>query len=346
MHLSHYHLVLSPFETAPDPRFLWLGETHKEAFAVLRRGILENKGFSVLAGAPGTGKSLLLNVLTAAFGGNVRCARVPDPAIDEMDFFRHVADAFKMGRSFKSKPEFLIHFQRFLDEAGSRFAKAVLVIDEAHRISDSLLDEVGALAGMDGRGGKGLSCVFAGQEEFLPILGRNRTLGQRVIFSHVIKPLTAAETGQYIAHRLRVAGGRRPIFTESAEGRVFHWSKGNPRLINIICDQSLLTGYAAGAGGDRPRGGRREHRPYNDPRSNRNQHPRPSRRMKRTHPARRPPRGGRHPGLPFGGRRHWACCSAAWGSTGQPAAPASTPRPPDRRPPACRKLKCDGCRIN
>ena len=246
MHLSHYHLVLSPFETVPDPRFLWLGETHKEAIAVLRRGILENKGLSVLTGGPGTGKSMLLNVLTAAFGGNVRCARVSDPAIGEMDFFRHVADAFKMGRSFKSKPDFLIHFQRFLDEAGSRFAKAVLVIDDAHRISDSLLDEVRVLAELDGRGGKGLSCVFAGQEEFLPILGRNRTLRQRVIFSHVIKPLTAAETGQYIAHRLRVAGARRPIFTESAGGRVFHWSKGNPRLINIICDQSLLTGDAAG----------------------------------------------------------------------------------------------------
>ncbi len=246
MHLSHYHLVLSPFEAAPDPRFLWLGETHKEAFAVLRRGILANKGFSVLTGGPGTGKSMLLNVLTAAFGGNVRCARVSDPAIDEMDFFRHVADGFRMGRTFKSKTEFLIHFQRFLDEAGSRFAKAVLVIDEAHRISDSLLDEVGVLANLGGRGGKGLSCVFAGQEEFLPILGRNRALSQRVLFTHIIKPLTEAETGHYIAHRLRVAGAQRPIFTEAAVCRVFLWSKGNPRLINIICDQSLRSGYSAG----------------------------------------------------------------------------------------------------
>jgi hypothetical protein len=87
--------------------------------------------------------------------------------------------------------------------------------------------------------------VFAGQQEFLPILSRNRALSQRVFFTHVIKPLTEAETGLYIAHRLRVAGARRPIFTDAAAGRVYHWSKGNPRLINIICDQSLLSGYSA-----------------------------------------------------------------------------------------------------
>ena len=152
-------------------------------------------------------------------------------------------------------------------------------------------------------------------------------LGQRVIFSHVIKPLTAAETGQYIAHRLRVAGARRPIFTEPAERRVFHWSKGNPRLINIICDQSLLTGYAAGLEAIGP-----EEVDESIGRTTIPIEPEPT-------PKTVPPKEADSPGAEAAPRRP-ASRLAVWGPaalgvllgglgrTGQPAVPASTPRLP------------------
>ena len=243
MYLDHYQLKVMPFEIRPDPQFLWLGEKHEEAFAILKFGIVENKGFTVLIGGPGTGKSTLLNAIVGSFGPKIRFAKIADPALNEMDFFNFAANAFDMGRTFDNKADFFIHLQQFIGDTAARSEKVVLVIDEAQRLKPELLEQIRILSNFERPDQKVLSCVFAGQNEFLDMVKHNQAMSQRVFFSHVIQPLTEAETGDYIAHRLKVAGAAGKIFSSGTGREIFLLSRGNPRLINIICDQALLSGY-------------------------------------------------------------------------------------------------------
>jgi len=245
MYLNHYQLKRMPFEIGPDPKFLWLGSKHFEAHAILRYGILESKGFIVIIGEPGTGKSTLLNATTANFGSNIRFAKITDPALKEMDFFNSVANAFEMDRTFQSKAEFMIRLGEFVKDAEAQSKKVILVIDEAQRLTPAMLEQIRVFSNIETPGQKVVSCIFAGQTEFLDLVNQNRAMAQRVFFSHIIQPLMQSETGDYIAHRLKVAGTEEPIFTSAAVQEVFRLSGGNPRLINILCDQALLSGYAS-----------------------------------------------------------------------------------------------------
>lgn len=245
MYLDFYELKVKPFQISTDARFLWLGEKHKEALATLKYGILDNKGFLLLTGDVGTGKTTLINALVSQLGDNVLVATIPDPDLERLDFYNFVADAFQMETAFTSKGAFLIHFKHFLHQAYSRNQKVLLIVDEAQRMKYEILEEIRLLSNIEKQETKLLNIFFVGQSEFNDTLikPQNRALRQRITLNYNIEPLSEKETDQYIRYRLQVAGQERKIFNAGAIRKIFEFSSGYPRLINIICDLALLTGY-------------------------------------------------------------------------------------------------------
>ena len=245
MYLSYYNLNEKPFQISTDPKFLWLGEKHKEALAILTYGILDNKGFLLLTGDVGTGKTTIINTLLNNLDDDVIAAHVPDPDLEHLDFFNFIANVFSIDKKFSTKGEFLNHLSKFLHDAYSKNKKVLLIIDEAQRLKPELLEEIRLLSNIERQDTKLLNIFFVGQEEFNNILiePENRALRQRITINYYIEPLTENETKEYIKHRLNIAGSKRNIFSSSAIGEIFSFSKGFPRLINIICDLALLTGY-------------------------------------------------------------------------------------------------------
>lgn len=249
MYLSHYGLQKKPFDISPDPSFLWLGEKHREALSYLKYGILENKGFLMITGDVGTGKTALIKRLTKLIDAATFVVTVPDPDMSRLDFFNFLADELKMNRTFNSKGEFLIHFKHFLQSAYSEQRKVLLIIDESQRLNHDLLQEIRLLSNIDLGGKVLLNIFFVGQTEFNDILreDRNRTVRQRISASFHLEPLSLDEVAKYIAHRLHIAGAGNQIFTAEAVQRIYEYTGGYPRLINILCDHALMTGYAGGA---------------------------------------------------------------------------------------------------
>jgi general secretion pathway protein A len=247
MYEVYYNLKAMPFQITTDPRFLWLGEKHSEALATLKYGIMENKGFLLLTGDVGTGKTALINQLIKMIDVAAIVAKIPDPGLSSLDFFNFLAVEFKINKKFESKGAFLIYLKNFLHKAYAAHKKVLLIIDEAQRLNHELLEQIRLLSNIELQNRKLINIFFVGQPEFNEMLreDRNRAVRQRISVNYHINPLSEAETRTYVEHRLKVAGATRKIFGQDAIGEIFAFSGGYPRLINIICDHALLTGYAS-----------------------------------------------------------------------------------------------------
>ncbi|MFO7752500.1 MAG: AAA family ATPase [Desulfobacteraceae bacterium] len=245
MYTSFYQLNKKPFEISSDPSFMWFGEKHKEALATLRYGILNNKGFLLLTGDVGTGKTTLINALLKKLSRNVICISVSDPNLETLDFINYIASCFGMKKEFSSKGQFLIEFRKFLLKSHQAGKKVLMIIDEAQLLTDDLLEQIRLLSNIDMAETKLLNIFFVGQNEFNHILLKtnNRAVRQRITLNYNIDPFTPDETGTYIRHRLKIAGAVKDIFTSKAVQKIHLYSGGFPRRINIICDHCLLSGY-------------------------------------------------------------------------------------------------------
>jgi general secretion pathway protein A len=248
MYLSHYNLIRKPFQITTDPKFLWLGKKHQEALAMLKHGVLHGKGFLLLTGDRGTGKTTLINALQRDLDSNIIAATVVDPNLEVLEFLAFLQTAFGIEAKLTNDFDFITHFAEFLNNANANDKKVLLIIDEAQRLSTELLEEIRVLSNIEKGNTKLLKILFVGQNEFAEGLTKkeSRAIRERIEMTHEIKPLTENETTEYIKYRLKVAGTEEEIFTKKAIHGIYAFSGGNPRLINIICDHALLTGYVRG----------------------------------------------------------------------------------------------------
>ncbi|MBU1567298.1 MAG: AAA family ATPase [Proteobacteria bacterium] len=248
MYREFFNVKSKPFEITTNPIFLWLGEKHKEALATLRFGILENKGFLLLTGDAGTGKSTLINALTESLDNTVEWAVISDPKRERLDFYNAIAKGFGITKKFTSKVQFLIQFSHFLHKADDENKKVLLLIDDCHRLSQEILEELRLLSNIEKADAKLINIFFVGQREFNEMLVQpnNRAVRQRLALKVDLPALTAVETAEYIRHRLKVAGTEEKLFSAKATQIIHRYSLGIPKRINIICDHSLVAASVKG----------------------------------------------------------------------------------------------------
>jgi len=246
MYLQYYGFNRRPFDLLPKVDALFLGETHKEGLAVLKYGVITEKGFLLLTGGVGTGKTTLLSCLAASLEMSKGLCVISNPNLDTEEFYHYFAA--KIGLLFDgNKAKFLLGFEECLRDCAENEEKILLIIDEAHAIQIEVLEEIRLLANLSAEYSGTLSIFLVGQPELIDLLGEKRMLPlrQRIAIRFHLEHLTQEDTLQYILFRLNAAGARQgALFTEKAVELIFQSSEGNPRIINILCDNALLTGYS------------------------------------------------------------------------------------------------------
>ncbi len=248
MYKRFYGLRENPFNVNPDPRFLCETSHTREAFACLTYGIQNRKGFVVLSGEVGTGKTTLLNkLLDWLKQEGIANAFVFNPRLDVTQFLDFMMADFGIACESNLKSQVLLTFNHWLLERHRAGETAVLVVDEAQNLSDDVLEEIRLLTNLETSTQKLLQIVLAGQPELERKLNQPhlRQLRQRITLRAKTYPLELEEVGQYVDERLHTAGadGKMQIFSPEALIAVHKYSRGIPRVINLLCEHALISGF-------------------------------------------------------------------------------------------------------
>lgn len=244
MYSKYYGLRENPFDLAPKGGLVYLSDTHREGLAILKYGVLGNKGFVLLTGGIGTGKTTILNTLLGSLKDKTRICVINNPTLTKLEFYHYLGQKFFIDSNNKS--EFILKFTEHLYRYNETGIKVLLIIDEAQAFSIQLLEEIRLLSNLAGEMNV-LSTFLIGQPELQKKLSNPKLLPlrQRIGVTYQLKPLSKSDTCQYIVYRLNQAGAANPaLFTKKALDRIYKESKGNPRLINILCDNALLLGFS------------------------------------------------------------------------------------------------------
>lgn len=246
MYLDFYGLKEKPFSLTPDPQFLYLSENHRTAIESLLYGIRQREGFMVVTGDIGTGKTTICRSLLEKLDGNVKTAVIFNSFLTEGELLRAILQDLGFASIARSKTERIDALNRYLLEQLSLGQHVLLIIDEAQNLSIPVLEQIRMLSNLETTKEKMLQIILFGQLELNEKLRspKLKQLNQRIGIRHHIHPLNREETESYVYQRLTVAGSQGSItFSKSALDEIYRYSQGIPRLINLLCDRTLIGGF-------------------------------------------------------------------------------------------------------
>jgi len=248
MYERFFGLKEPAFSLTPDPRFLWLSETHHEGLAALYYGITRRKGFLLLTGEVGTGKTTLLRAVLDRIPADTETALILNTAgLTRIDLLKLIADEFRLRGALGTKADYVIALNAFLIMRHRAGHNTVLIIDEAQNLGPEALEEVRLISNLETQTDKLLQIVLTGQPELRRNLASPslRQLRQRIALQHHVQPLRPEEVSTYLRHRISVAGGTcDEVFASGVEPLIHAFTRGYPRSISILADRCLIAGYS------------------------------------------------------------------------------------------------------